>query len=91
MLKIRFNNRFKKDLARIISRGYDEELLWKAVALIQEQKPLPEKYKDHALKGKYKGMRDRHILNDWVLIYSINNDELILILSRTGTHSDLEL
>ena len=48
MLKIRFNNRFKKDLARIISRGYDEELLWKAVALIQEQKPLPEKYKDHA-------------------------------------------
>ena len=91
MLKIRFNNRFKKDLARIISRGYDEELLWKAVALIQEQKPLPEKYKDHALKGKYKGMRDCHILNDWVLIYSINNDELILILSRTGTHSDLEL
>ena len=91
MLKIRFHNRFKKDLQRIISRGYDEELLWKVVELLQQEKPLPEIYADHPLKGNYKGMRDCHILNDWVLIYQINKKELVLILSRTGTHSDLDL
>ena len=53
MLKIRFHNRFKKDLQRIINRGYDEELLWEVVELLQQEKPLPEKYSDHPLKGNY--------------------------------------
>lgn len=52
-------------------------------------KELPPKYNDHALKGNFRNYRDCHIQNDWVLIYRIYKDELILELSRTGTHSDL--
>lgn len=50
---------------------------------------LPPKYKDHELKGNYQGHRECHIEPDWLLIYKIENDILILTLTRTGTHSDL--
>ena len=50
---------------------------------------LPEIYLDHALTGNYKGFRECHINPDWLLIYKIHNDILVLTLSRTGTHSDL--
>ncbi len=51
--------------------------------------PLPLKYKDHSLSGKYKRCRECHITPDWLLIYEVSNGELILYLTRTGTHSDL--
>ena len=51
--------------------------------------PLEEKYKDHALEGNWKNHRELHIRPDWLLIYQIKDDILILELSRTGTHSDL--
>ncbi|MDR2513813.1 MAG: type II toxin-antitoxin system YafQ family toxin, partial [Christensenellaceae bacterium] len=54
-----------------------------------EGKPLPEKYSDHALTGNWIGHRDCHIQNDWLLIYRIEEDSLVLVLSRTGTHSDI--
>ena len=50
---------------------------------------LSEKYRDHELSGNYSGCRECHIEPDWLLIYEIHNDKLILILTRTGTHSDL--
>ena len=52
-------------------------------------KILPERYKDHELIGDFKGCRECHITPDWLLIYEIYEDELILYLTRTGTHSDL--
>lgn len=52
-------------------------------------KPLPGKYKDHGLEREWKGYRECHIDNDWLLIYRIEDDRLILV--RTGTHSDLFL
>lgn len=56
---------------------------------ILEEKLLAEKYHDHSLSGNYTGFRECHILPDWLLIYAIKKDKLILTASRTGTHSDL--
>lgn len=80
---------FKKDLKLAIKRGYNMDLIGFVVDTLAEGNPLPKKYKDHSLTGSYKGCRECHITPDWLLIYEISNDELILYLTRTGTHSDL--
>lgn len=89
MLKLRFSSKFEKDYKRIKKRGCDESKLKCVIKLLQNCEPLPEKYKDHALSGNYKGYRECHIEPDWLLIYKIEKDILILTLVRTGTHSDL--
>lgn len=89
MLKIRYHSTFKKDYKKIVKRGYDVRLLETVIGLLAEQKPLPEKYRDHNLIGNYSGCRECHITPDWLLIYEINEDELVLYLTRTGSHSDL--
>lgn len=89
MLKIRYMNSFKKDYKRIVRRGYNTDLLEEVVTLLAEQRPLPSKYKDHNLYGDFIGCRECHITPDWLLIYEINNDDLILFLTRTGSHSDV--
>lgn len=89
MLKIRYMNSFKKDYKRIKRRGYNTDLLEEVVTLLAEQRPLPNKYKDHNLYGDFIGCRECHITPDWLLIYEINNDDLILFLTRTGSHSDV--
>ena len=86
-----FTNAFAKDLRRIKKRGYDLSLLNEVVTQLQEGKMLDEKYKDHPLTGNWKGFRDCHIAPDWVLVYRIYKDKLLLVLTRTGTHSDLDL
>lgn len=80
---------FKKDLKIIQKRGYNLQLLKDVVDTIASGLPLDEKYRDHELVGNYKGCRECHIASDWLLIYEISNHELILYLTRTGTHSDL--
>lgn len=89
MLDIRYENSFKKDYKRILKRGYKPELLETVLELLCSQSPLPERYRDHALTGNYTGYRELHILPDWLLIYKIKEAELTLVLTRTGTHSDL--
>ena len=89
MLTIKYQAAFKKDYKRIIRRGYDVRLLEKVIAILAEQRSLPESYRDHSLSGDYIGYRECHITPDWLLIYEIKNDELILCLTRTGSHSDL--
>lgn len=89
MLKIRYQTAFKKDYKNIVKRGYDVRLLETVIGLLAEQKSLPEKYRDHSLLGNYAGCRECHITPDWLLIYEINEKELILYLTRTGSHSDL--
>ena len=81
--------RFKKDLKTIIKRGYNVQLLKDVVGLLVAGIPLPEKNKDHVLTGNWTGHKECHIAPDWLLIYKIDNDVLILTLIRTGTHSDL--
>ncbi len=80
---------FKKDLKTAKKRGYDLSLLNNVVNTLASGSPLAEKYKDHNLIGNYKGCRECHITPDWLLIYEISEDEIILYLTRTGTHSDL--
>lgn len=81
--------RFKKDLKLVIKRGYNIDLLGVVVDTLAAGQELPAKYKDHALIGNYKGCRECHITPDWLLIYEVDGNELILYLTRTGTHSDL--
>ena len=83
------SNRFKKDLRTVIRRGYDLRLINDVVDKLAAGEELPECNRDHSLSGKYKNCRECHITPDWLLIYEIENDELILYLTRTGTHSDL--
>ena len=88
-LDIVVSNQFKKDLKIIAKRGYDLMLLDGIVEKLANHIPLEEKYRDHSLTGNYKGFRECHIQSDWLLIYRINETEVMLMLSRTGTHSDL--
>ena len=82
-------SKFKKDKKKLKKRGYDLTLLEEVVDMLANGQVLPEKYKDHPLIGDRKGYRDCHIKNDWVLIYKIDEGVLTLILSETGTHSDI--
>lgn len=89
MLTIKYHTLFKKDFKRIKKRGYDISRLEKIVELLANEVPLPEQFKDHNLSGNYNGFRECHIAPDWLLIYQVNNNELVLVLSRTGSHSVL--
>lgn len=89
MLTIKYEKSFKKDYKRVKKRGYNIQLLENVLELLARQEPLSPKYKDHALTGDYKGFRECHITPDWLLVYEIHDEELILVLTRIGTHSDL--
>ena len=89
MLDIVASKRFKKDLKQAMKRGYQMSLLEDVVNKLAAREPLDEKYRDHLLTGDYGGFRECHITPDWLLVYQIRENELILFLSRTGTHSDL--
>ncbi len=91
MLKIEFGGQFKKDYKIAVKRGCDPKKLEAIITLLANEIPLPEKYRDHALttSRNYKNVRECHIEPDWLLIYKIERDRLVLALIRTGTHSDL--
>ena len=80
---------FKSDYKLTKKRGLRLEALAEAVTLLANGEALPEKNRDHALSGDYEGFRECHIASDWLLIYRIEDDVLVLVLSRTGSHSDL--
>ena len=84
--KPRTTKTFRKALKKCKKRGKDLSKLTKVLKLIIEQKPIAPKYKDHKLIGSLTESRDIHIEPDWILIYKILNN--ILILEYTGTHSD---
>ena len=73
----------------MIKRGYGSKLFEYVVGELAKERPLAQKYNDHALKGSFEGFRECHIQPDWLLIYIIENDILTLTLTRTGTHADL--
>lgn len=86
---IKPTTRFQKDLKRIKRRGYDISLLTAVIKRLADGEQLPEKNRDHSLNGDYFRCRECHITPDWLLVYEIDHGELILYLTRTGTHSDL--
>ncbi len=89
MLSIETSKIYKKAYNRAIKRGLPIEKLNEVVFMLANQQELPEKYKDHNLKGKYAGYKECHIQSDWLLIYKIEYNRLVLFLLDTGTHSDL--
>lgn len=86
---VKSTSQFKRDYKLAMKRGLKISLLDEVITLLSKGEELPEKYRDHALIGNWLGHRECHILPDWLLIYRIENDVLVLTLSRTGSHSDL--
>lgn len=84
-------NKFKKDFEQIKKRKLDLNKFTEVLDLLSNGKTLPEKYKDHPLWNTkhFVNCRELHIEPDWILIYKYDNNNLVLILTRTGTHSDL--
>ena len=89
MYKIVVTNKYKLNLKKAQKRGYNLLLLEQIVDLLSKSIILPPKYKNHPLKGSYKGLFDCHIMPDWLLIYAIDTKRQILLLYDIGTHSDL--
>lgn len=82
-------SQFKKDYKLAMKRGLDISLLEDIIAKLALGESLPEKNRDHTLSGNWNGYRECHILPDWLLIYKLEDNILILTLARTGTHSNL--
>lgn len=88
MRKIVRTSAFKTDLKRLARGGrFDVQELFDLVLQLAEDKPLAEKHTDHALTGRWKGVRDCHIRPDWLLLYSKGEGTLVLV--RTGSHAEL--
>ena len=81
--------KFKRDYKLAMKRHLDIELLDDIIRMLSRGETLPEKNKDHELSGNWAGFRECHIQPDWLLVYRIEDDVLVLTLVRTGTHSDL--
>ena len=86
---VKVTTQFKKDFKLAMKRGLKIELLEEVISTLAMGEMLPEKLKDHALTGNWVGHRECHVLPDWLLIYRIEEEVLVLTLTRTGTHSDL--
>jgi len=89
MLTLKTTSRFRKDYNLAKKRGLDLSLLEAVLDTLLTGQALDAKHRDHALAGEYAGFRECHILPDWLLIYSVDQETRIFIASRTGTHSDL--
>ncbi|WP_282925678.1 type II toxin-antitoxin system YafQ family toxin [Helcococcus kunzii] len=87
--KIKFTSQFRKDIKRSKKQGKDLNKLFNVIESIARGNSLDKIYKDHELKGIYKGTRECHIDPDWLLIYEINEEFLVLMLIRVGSHSNL--
>ncbi len=87
--EISVTTQFGKDLKLARKQGKDENLLWEIVEKLANGETLDEKFKDHNLAGNYAGYRECHVHPDWLLIYKQENNILVLLLYRLGSHSDL--
>ncbi|MDY6272252.1 MAG: type II toxin-antitoxin system YafQ family toxin [Selenomonadaceae bacterium] len=87
--EVKTTSQFRREYKLAMKRGFDIGLLDDVIKKLSMGEPLPEKNRDHALSGKLAAYRECHILSDWLLIYQIRENVLILTLSRTGSHSDL--
>lgn len=87
--EVKFTTQFKKDLKLAKKQNKDLDKLFEVIQLLANGETLDLKYKDHDLFGNYKGTRECHIEPDWLLVYEYQNDVLVLMLYRLGTHSEL--
>ena len=87
--EIVWTTQFKRDYKLAMKRHVRIDLLDDVIRMLSRGELLPEKYRDHALTGNWIGYRECHLLPDWLLVYRVEDDILVLTLVRTGTHSDL--
>lgn len=89
MMELRFTSKFKRDYKRIKKQGKDLSKLESVLEALVHREVLPEAIRDHSLGGTYRGHRECHIEPDWLLIYRIDEEGLVLVATRTGSHSEL--
>ena len=87
--KVFWTAQFKKDYKLAERHGLDIVLLDDCIRMLAQGEVLAPVYRDHSLTGRWSGHRECHIESDWLLIYRIDGKNLILVLARTGSHSDL--
>lgn len=87
--EVRFTTQFKKDLKLANKQGKNTDKLFEIVERLANGESLEAKYRDHELSGSYQGCRECHVEPDWLLVYEIFNDVLVLLLNRVGSHSEL--
>ncbi len=86
---IKFTTQFKKDIKAVEKQGKDTSKIFEVIQKLADGEVLEAKYKDHNLTSEYSKTRECHIEPDWLLIYQKYENELILMLIRTGSHSEL--
>lgn len=86
---VKFTSQFKKDLKLSKKQGKNLEKLYAVIEKLANGEQLEAKYRDHELIGNYKGCRECHIEPDWLLVYEVVNETLVLVLNRLGSHSEL--
>ncbi len=89
MYQVRITKTFRKDTERCRKRGYNMELLKEAVRILEKDGLLPASYRPHKFSGNYEGCWECHLKGNWLLIWEQNDEELLLLFTGTGTHSDL--
>ncbi|MCL1919641.1 MAG: type II toxin-antitoxin system YafQ family toxin [Kiritimatiellaeota bacterium] len=89
MLEIVYTNRMRRDVKLMRKRGKDISKLTAALSLLARADPMPPRYRDHRLSGDMNDFRECHIEGDWLLLYRISGDRLILTATATGSHSDI--
>lgn len=89
MYKVKYSNKFKKDVKRCIKRGFPLDALSKVVDLLMKDGRLPPQYRQHKLSGNYNNCWECHIKADWLLVWEEHEDELVLVMTDTGSHADL--
>ena len=87
--EIKYTNAMEKSVKKMRKRGKDLSKLEYILELLASGDSLPPKYKDHQLTGNFSGSKECHIESDWLLIYQIHDNTLILLALDTGSHSDL--
>ena len=86
---IRVTKRFVKDAELCKRRGYDMRIMQKAMQVLANTGTLPEQYRPHKLTGNYSGMWECHLRPDWLMVWEPHDEEMVMLFSRTGSHSDL--
>ena len=89
MLEAEYTKQFKKDYKKCKKQGLAIEEIFQVMGLLIDECELPVKYKDHVLKGRYKGYGECHIRPNWLLIYSVDKNKNVIKFVRTGTHTEL--
>ena len=88
-MKVETTSQYRREYKLAKKRGLPMHELDDAVEILKSGRPLPPKYLDHPLQGKFKGTHECHIRGNWLLVYSIDDQKVTLLLMRTGTHSDI--